>query len=95
VQKSLYSAQQQHFLALLKAVRREAGLTQQQLAERLETIQSRITDYERGIRRMDLMELRQVCEAVGISLPEFVQRFEEMVAQYPAEGRADVDAKDS
>lgn len=80
MQKSIYTAQQGHFLSLLRQVRQEAGLTQKQLAERLGTYQSRITDYERGLRRMDLMELRQVCEAVGVPLPEFVRRFEEMLA---------------
>lgn len=46
----------------------------------MNTLQSRITDYERGVRRLDLMELRQVCEAVGVPLLEFVRRFEEMDA---------------
>jgi transcriptional regulator with XRE-family HTH domain len=77
VQKSIYTAEHERFLELLKQVRKEAGLTQVQLAERLGTLQSRITDYERGVRRMDLMELRQVCEAVGIPLVEFVRRFED------------------
>ena len=78
MQKSIYTAQQRRFLELLRAVRKEAGLTQEQLAARMDTLQSRITDYERGIRRLDLMELRQVCEAVGVPLLEFVRRFEEM-----------------
>ncbi len=77
MQKSIYTDQQRHFLELLRAVRKEAGLTQDQLAERLGTLQSRITDYERGIRRLDLMELRQVCVALGVPLLEFVRRFEE------------------
>jgi len=84
VQKSLYTDQQRLFTALLRQVRQEAGLTQQQLAQRLATRQSRITDYERGVRRLDLMELRQVCAAVGVPLPEFVRRFEEAIAARPA-----------
>ena len=80
MQKSIYTDQQRRFLGLLRAVRKEAGLTQVQLAARLDTLQSRITDYERGVRRLDLMELRQICEAVGIPLLEFVRRFEEMNA---------------
>jgi len=80
VQKSIYTARHRHFLELLRSVRKEAGLTQQELAVRMNTLQSRITDYERGVRRLDLMELRQVCEAVGVPLVEFVRRFEEMDA---------------
>ncbi len=78
MQKSIYTARHRHFLELLRSVRKEAGLTQQELAVRMNTLQSRITDYERGVRRLDLMELRQVCEAVGVPLLEFVRRFEEM-----------------
>ena len=81
MQKSIYTTQQRHFLTLLRLIRKEAGLTQQQMAARLDTLQSRITDYERGVRRMDLMELKQVCLAAGVTLPEFVQRFEAMVAE--------------
>lgn len=54
----------------------EAGLTQKQLAERLDSPHSRISDYERGIRRIDLIQLRQYCEAVGLTLRDFVDRFE-------------------
>jgi transcriptional regulator with XRE-family HTH domain len=89
VQKSIYTAQQKHFLELLRQVRKEAGLTQVELAERLGTLQSRITDYERGVRRMDLMELRQVCEAANIPLVEFVRRFEERVVSHPIESESD------
>jgi len=66
-------------LAVLKSARKEAGLTQVELAERLGTRQSRITDYERGIRRLDLVELHQVCKALEIPLSEFVRRYEKLV----------------
>ena len=77
VQKSIYTPQQRQFLALLRQVRVEAGLTQMELAERLDATQSRISDYERGERRMDLLELYQYCQALGMSLTGFVQRVEE------------------
>ncbi len=57
-------------------MRKEAGLTQTELGERLSEPQSLISDYERGERRLDLIELRQVCEATGITLEVFVSRFE-------------------
>ena len=83
MQKSIYTDGHEHFLALIRDVRLRAGLTQVQLAERLGTIQSRITDYERGIRRMDLMELHQYCEAIGLPLNEFVAQFEERLKLPP------------
>ncbi len=77
VQKSIYSTYQKQLEALLRQVRLETGLTQKQLAERLDTPHSRISDYERGVRRLDLIQLRHYCEAVGLSLREFVNRFED------------------
>lgn len=76
VKKTIYSLEQKHFLALLRQVRQNAGLTQSELAERLEVPQSRISDYERGERQLDLMELLQYCKAAEVPLIEFVERFE-------------------
>ena len=79
MQKSIHTVQQHRFLKLLKQVRLEAGLTQVELAKKLDTPHSRISDYERGERRLDMIQLRQYCEAVKITLREFVDRFEEMI----------------
>jgi len=65
-----------HLLRLLKQVRAEAELRQIDLAKKLHQPQSFVSKYESGERRLDLLELRQVCEALGISLSAFVRRFE-------------------
>ena len=54
----------------------EAGLTQLELASRLGIPQSFVSKYESGERRLDVLELRLVCQAVGVSLREFVRRLE-------------------
>jgi len=46
------------------------------LAVKLGQPQSFISKYESGERRLDLLEIRQICHAVGIPLNEFVERFE-------------------
>jgi hypothetical protein len=46
------------------------------LSARLHKPQSFVSRYESGQRRLDLLELRQICQTVGVSLPEFVERFE-------------------
>jgi len=79
MQKSIHTVQQYRFLELLKQVRLEAGLTQVELSKKLDTPHSRISDYERGERRLDMIQMRQYCEAVGITLREFVERFEAML----------------
>ena len=63
-------------LALLRQVRLDAGLRQTDVAERLGKPQSFVSNYESGERRLDLLELQMVCEVVGISIIEFVKRFD-------------------
>jgi transcriptional regulator with XRE-family HTH domain len=61
---------------LLRDVRKERKLSQAAVAKRLNRPQSFVSKYETGERRLDLVELRQVCAAVGISLTTLVRRFE-------------------
>ena len=61
---------------LLRQVRTEAGLTQTEIAQRLGQPQSFVSKYESGERRLDVLELRQVCAVVGVSLDDFVRRLE-------------------
>ena len=61
---------------LLRQIRQEAGLTQVQLAERLDIPQTWISNYERGERKLDVLELRQVCKALGIRFLDFMARLE-------------------
>lgn len=65
------------FHALLREVRIGSGLRQAEVAERLGRPQSFVSKYESGERRLDLVELRQVCSALGVSLVEFVRRLEQ------------------
>jgi transcriptional regulator with XRE-family HTH domain len=61
---------------LLRAIRGEAGMTQAELAEAIGRPQSFISEYERGQRRLDLVELRAVCVACGKTLSNLVDEFE-------------------
>ena len=68
-------------LGLLKEIRIEAGLRQVDLAEKLHVPQSMISKYEVGERRVDLLELRDICAALGISLVEFVRELEKRLGE--------------
>lgn len=74
--KSLFTAEQRKLQELLRQVRLGAGLRQQDLAKKLAQPQSFVSKYESGERRLDLLELRQICAAVGVPLREFVERLE-------------------
>ena len=77
MQKSLSRAKQQFFLNLLREIREEAGLRQLDVAARLNQPQSFVSKYESGERRLDLLELEQVCQSCGVDLAEFVRRYRE------------------
>lgn len=62
--------------SLLRQVRKEAGLSQQELAYLLHKPQSFVSKYESGERRLDILELRQICCKIGIALPIFINRLE-------------------
>lgn len=74
MEKSIYSAEYQQLCALLRQVRRESGQTQVQVAERLQVPQSFVSKYESGERRLDVIELRHVAEALGTTLASIVSR---------------------
>lgn len=61
---------------LLKKFRRDKEIRQVELAEKLGVPQSFVSKYESGDRRLDVLELRRVCHAIGITLQEFIQELE-------------------
>jgi transcriptional regulator with XRE-family HTH domain len=74
VEKSLYSEQYQQLCAVLREFRRGAGLTQVEVAARLDVPQSFVSKYESGERRLDVIELRHVTEAIGTTLETVISR---------------------
>ena len=77
MEKSVYRDENLVLLRLLKQCRVEAGLTQVQFAQALERPQSFASDIERGLRRLDLVQLRDICKALNVGLVEFALRFED------------------
>jgi transcriptional regulator with XRE-family HTH domain len=76
VKQNIYSRQHEALRYLLLNIRKEGGLRQTEVARRLGRPQSFVSKYESGQRRLDLIELEEICHALGISLLEFVARFE-------------------
>ena len=81
MQKSIFTPDQVKFQELLRQVRKEAGLTQAELAGRLNTLQTIVSNFEIGERRLDVLELRQVCTALGVPLVKFIERLEEVLRE--------------
>lgn len=74
--KTLYSHEQEQLRAVLREARLEKGLRQEDLARLLGRRQSFISDIESGQRRVDIVELRHLCGHLGLSITEFVARWE-------------------
>ncbi|MET0649679.1 MAG: helix-turn-helix transcriptional regulator [Pyrinomonadaceae bacterium] len=76
MKKRIYLAQRGRLVSLLREMRLEAGLTQVDLAARIEKDQAYVSRYESGQRRLDVLEVREICQVVGVTLEEFVKRLE-------------------
>lgn len=63
-------------IELIYRLRTNAGITQVELSEILDVPQSFISKIETGERRVDLIELKAICNALGSNLKEFVTMLE-------------------
>lgn len=77
--KSLRTPEHQKLTELLIAARLKAGLTQQQLADKLERPQSYVAKYEGGERRIDIVEFISIARALDIDAGRAVR---EVAASY-------------
>ncbi len=80
MEKSKFSEEYELLLELLRTVRKQGGVTQVEIAQRLGWTQSAVSKCERGERRLDAIELRRWVLELGLSFPEFLAEFEVLVA---------------
>jgi transcriptional regulator with XRE-family HTH domain len=66
ISKSLRSTEHSVFRSIMIETRKKAGLTQQQLAQRLHKPQSFVAKYEGGERRIDVVEFLEVVRAMHV-----------------------------
>ena len=87
MEKSVFTHEYRILLRLFREMREAANLTQVQLAKRLGQSQSFVSKCERGERRLDIVQIRTICNLLGTSLAEFVAEFERRLATKGAKGR--------
>lgn len=73
MQKTLYTREYQHMLKVLREKRTLAGVSQAELARRLEWTQAEVSKCETGVRRLDVIELKRWLDALGGDIVAFVQ----------------------
>ena len=72
--KSVFTPTYKQFRSMLVNARMDAGLTQYDLAKRLERPQSFVSKFERGERRLDVVEFLDVAQAVGFDPIVFLKK---------------------
>lgn len=73
--KKIWSDREDALRHHLKTLRKNAGLSQVQLAEKLNKPQSFVSKYENGERQLRIIELQDVCKACGSTAPLFLEHF--------------------
>jgi transcriptional regulator with XRE-family HTH domain len=76
VGRTIYTKEHKRLTRILRELREEAGLRQSDVADALGKPQSFASKYEAGERRLDLVELDEICSILGVKLSELVRRYE-------------------
>lgn len=72
MEKSIHQKRYHTIIALLRQKREAAGITQIQLAEKLNVSQTVVSKIETCERRLDVVELIDICDAISISYLDFL-----------------------
>lgn len=60
----------------LREARERVGVTQVRLAKELKHTQSHLSKWERGGVRLDFVQVRRICLALGVPFADFVVEYE-------------------
>jgi transcriptional regulator with XRE-family HTH domain len=72
--KQLRTTRHRRVMAALMEIRREAGVTQRELARRLARAHSYVSRIEKGDRRLDVPEFIQWCEVLNADPVDVMRR---------------------
>lgn len=80
MRKTIHRVEYERLRELLRATRVQRGVRQEELAAELGVVQNFVSNVERGVRRIDVIELRDVCLALGTDLVSFCKALEQQLA---------------
>jgi transcriptional regulator with XRE-family HTH domain len=80
INKDPRDPRRQKIQRLLRQLRQRAELRQEDVAKKLGAPQSFVSKYEAGERRIDVIDAREICVALGISFVEFARMLERELA---------------
>ena len=73
--KSAWSKDRELFRSILKSCRIEAGITQSELAMRLNMAQSYVSKIENGERKVDVVEFILIAEAMNANVQSILNQY--------------------
>ena len=73
---SVDTARYRRFREILIEARKSAGLSQTSLAEKLNRVQTFVSKYERGERRLDVVEFLDIANALNIDPGEVLRQIQ-------------------
>ena len=79
--KSIFTREYEVSLQRLISARKAAGVTQQELANRLGKPQSFFSKYERRERRLDVVEFVTICQALGVDAGGVIREIDKRLAR--------------
>jgi ribosome-binding protein aMBF1 (putative translation factor) len=88
VEKSAFTRDYRTLTVMLRELRRRAGMTQEELAEKVGQTQSYISKWERGELRLDVVQVRELCLAMRTTLSAFANEYEARLAGTGSRRRA-------
>lgn len=75
--KSVFTARYQTFISLLVSARQKQGLSQRDLAIKLNKVHSFVAKYEQGERRIDVVEFLDIAEALDVNPIGIIKKLRE------------------
>lgn len=77
--KTIHSKEYWILIEFLKECRINSSLTQQELAGLLGTDQTYVSKYESSQRRLDILEIREICQMLSLDFVEFIKNYESRI----------------
>lgn len=74
---SMHSQKYQIFREMLVDARLKTGLTQVQVAEKIDKPQSYVSKYERGERRLDFTEFVELAIVFEMNIAAFIEQYKQ------------------
>lgn len=76
---TIHQSDYKKLIEALKSLRKSKGITQISLAKRIKRDQTYVSKYESHDRRLDIIEVRNICRALGEDFSKFIEKFEHAI----------------